>query len=245
MNLSGKIVIVTGGTGLLGKAMVSHISSAGAQVINFDVKKGDGKESETIICDVTSENHVQKKINGVLENYGSIHGLVNNAYPRTDDWGTDFEELSFDSWKKNVDWQLNSYAMVNQKVLPIMRNAGGGSIVNIASIYGIVGNDMTIYDGTEINPSAAYSAIKGGIVNLTRFLASKYGPYNVRINCVSPGGIFNNQPKKFVEAYEKRVPMTRMGKPEDIAPAVTFLLSDEAKYITGHNLVVDGGWTII
>jgi NAD(P)-dependent dehydrogenase (short-subunit alcohol dehydrogenase family) len=117
--------------------------------------------------------------------------------------------------------------------------------VNISSIYGSVGPDFTVYDGTEMTMPAAYAAIKGGVVNLTRYLAAYYGPYGVRINCVSPGGIFDQQPQSFVSAYEKKVPMRRMGIPEDIAAPVAFLLSDEAAYITGHNLMVDGGWTAI
>jgi NAD(P)-dependent dehydrogenase (short-subunit alcohol dehydrogenase family) len=97
----------------------------------------------------------------------------------------------------------------------------------------------------NLNPPAAYSAIKGGLINFTRFLASKYGKDGIRVNTVSPGGIFDNQPVKFVENYERKVPLKRMGKPSDIAPAVSFLLSKEAEYITGHNLIVDGGWTAI
>jgi NAD(P)-dependent dehydrogenase (short-subunit alcohol dehydrogenase family) len=126
-----------------------------------------------------------------------------------------------------------------------MKERKGGSIVNMASIYGVVGNDFSIYEGTKMEPPVAYSAIKGGLINATRFLASRYGKDEIRINCVSPGGIFDHQPESFVKAYEKKVPMKRMGNPEDIAPAVSFLLSEEAKYITGLNLIVDGGWTAI
>jgi NAD(P)-dependent dehydrogenase (short-subunit alcohol dehydrogenase family) len=109
----------------------------------------------------------------------------------------------------------------------------------------LVGPDFGVYDGTEMTMPAAYSAIKGGVVNFSRYLASYYGPDNIRINCVSPGGIFDNQNDIFIKQYERRVPMRRMGLPADIAPSVTFLLSDAAGYITGHNLMVDGGWTII
>ena len=119
------------------------------------------------------------------------------------------------------------------------------SIVNIASIYGVVGNDFTCYEGLDMNPPAPYSAIKGGIINFSRFLASRYGAVGLRVNCVSPGGIFDHQPEEFVNRYEHKVPMKRMGNPDDISPAVSFLLSDRAKYITGQNLVVDGGWTAI
>ena len=120
-----------------------------------------------------------------------------------------------------------------------------GSIVNIGSIYGTVGPDFNVYNNTELTMPAAYSAIKGGVINFTRYLSSYYGKNNIRVNCVSPGGIFNNQPVEFVRNYENKVPMQRMGKPEDISPAVSFLLSDDSSYITGQNLIIDGGWTSI
>ena len=120
-----------------------------------------------------------------------------------------------------------------------------GSIVNIGSIYGTVGPDFNVYNNTELTMPAAYSAIKGGVINFTRYLSSYYGKNNIRVNCVSPGGIFNSQPVEFVKNYENKVPMQRMGKPEDISPAVSFLLSDDSSYITGQNLIIDGGWTSI
>ena len=120
-----------------------------------------------------------------------------------------------------------------------------GSIINIASIYGVVGPDFTVYDETSMTMPAGYSAIKGGLINLTRYMASYFGSNNIRVNCVSPGGIFDNQDINFVKNYEKKVPLGRMGLPEDIAPSVAFLLSDDSKYITGQNLIIDGGWTIV
>jgi NAD(P)-dependent dehydrogenase (short-subunit alcohol dehydrogenase family) len=126
-----------------------------------------------------------------------------------------------------------------------MKERRSGSIVNISSIYGSVGPDFSLYAGTEMTMPAAYSAIKGGIVNFTRYLAAYYGSYGVRVNCVSPGGIYDGQPEQFVQRYKAKVPLQRMGLPEDIAAPVAFLLSEEAAYITGHNLMVDGGWTSI
>ena len=120
-----------------------------------------------------------------------------------------------------------------------------GSIINMASMYGVVAPDFTVYDGTNMTMPAAYSAIKGGLVNLTRYIAAYYGPQQIRVNTVSPGGIFDNQNTIFVRNYEKKVPMRRMGTPSDIAPSVVFLLSDDSKYITGQNLIIDGGWTAI
>ncbi len=126
-----------------------------------------------------------------------------------------------------------------------MKKQGSGSIVNIGSTYGVVSPDFTVYDGTEMTSSAAYTAIKGGVINFTRYLAAYFGKHGVRANCVSPGGIFDNQNPIFVKNYEHKVPLKRMGKPSDIAGPVAFLLSDDAAYVTGHNLMADGGWTCI
>jgi NAD(P)-dependent dehydrogenase (short-subunit alcohol dehydrogenase family) len=243
-SLKDKIIIVTGGAGLLGKEIIKNLESKGAITINADINVITNLEKQTLYVDITSEESIENAIKLVSEFYGKIDGLVNNAYPRTKDWGTKFEDISYESWQKNVDMQMNSTFLIIQKVLPELLKTKG-SVVNITSIYGVVGNDLTIYENTNITTAAPYSAIKGGIINFTRYLASYYGRKGVRVNCVSPGGIFDNQHKTFVSNYEKKVPMGRMGNPDDIAPAVSFLLSDDAKYITGQNLIVDGGWTAV
>ena len=243
-NLTEKIIIVTGGSGLLGREIVKNLESKGAVAINADINVVTDLKNNSLNVDITSENSILNAIKLVIEFYGKIDGLVNNAYPRTKDWGTKFEEISYESWQKNVDMQMNTTFLFIQKVMPeLLKNKG--SVVNITSIYGVVGNDLTIYENTSITTSAPYSAIKGGIINLTRYLASYYGRHGVRVNCVSPGGILDKQHINFIANYERKVPMGRMGNPDDIAPAVSFLLSDDAKYITGQNLIVDGGWTSI
>lgn len=243
--LANKIILLTGGSGLLGKSIHANLILNGATVINADIEVETLEDLSSINCDVTDEESVNKAISLIENKYGRIDGLINNAYPRTKDWGMKFEDIPFASWQKNIDYQLNSCFFISQTVLKGMKKAKGGSIVNIGSMYGVVGPDFSVYDGTNMTMPAAYSAIKGGVVNLTRYLASYFGPYNVRVNCVSPGGIFDNQPEQFVNNYNIKVPMRRMGLPKDISPAVSFLLSDEASYITGQNLVIDGGWTSI
>ncbi len=243
--MNNKIIIVTGGSGLLGREMIANLKLKGTTAINFDVDQDTDIPNNYIHCDLTDQKSIDGALALVGVEFGPIYGLVNNAYPRTKDWGTPFEEIDYLSWKMNVDMQLNSVFYITQQVLRSMRKQKKGSIVNIASIYGVVGNDWTIYEGTNIVSPAAYSAIKGGLISLTRYLASLYGKYNIRVNCVSPGGIRDQQPEPFLTAYEKKVPLKRMGRPSDIAPSVSFLLSDEAEYITGHNLIVDGGWTTI
>ena len=244
MILKDKIIIVTGGSGLLGREIIKDIELKGGIAINADIGVETNLENKTLKTDITFETSVLETIKMVYDHFGKIDGLVNNAYPRTADWGAAFEDLSYSSWQKNVDMQMNSVFLFIQKIIPFLIESKG-SVVNMASIYGVVGNDMTLYENTKIKTAPAYTAIKGGIINFTRYLASYYGRKGVRFNCVSPGGIFDNQDPIFVKNYEDKVPMGRMGLPEDIAPSVSFLLSDEAKYITGQNLIVDGGWTSI
>jgi NAD(P)-dependent dehydrogenase (short-subunit alcohol dehydrogenase family) len=243
--LKNKIIVITGGSGLLGRDIVENMNAQGAFCINIDINHQTTEDLSAIQCDVTNETSVLECIKLIISKYGRIDGLVNNAYPRTADWGKKFEEIPYHSWQTNMDWQLNSYFYFTQQVSMYMMARNEGSIVNMASIYGVVGPDFAVYEGTEMTMPAAYSAIKGGIINLTRYLASYLGPHNIRVNAVSPGGIFDKQNLTFVENYNKKVPMRRMGLPEDISPAVTFLLSDESKYLTGQNIAIDGGWTCI
>lgn len=247
MLLKDKIIIVTGGSGLIGKAILEDITKKGGLAINADINVKTDLGKREINVDITSQKSVTDGISQIDKCFGKIDGLVNNAYPRTKDWGTKFEDIDFTSWQENVNIQMNSTFYFCQQVLKIMTKQSFGSIVNMGSIYGVVGNDFTLYEEYRGTSPAAYAAIKGGVINLTRYLASYYGPHNIRINCVSPGGILDekNQHPSFIKRYNGKVPMRRMGNPDDIAPAVSFMLSDEAKYITGQNLIVDGGWTAI
>lgn len=245
MILIDKIIVVTGGCGLIGREIVADIQRKGGIVVNGDINVSTNIENGTYHLDISDDQSIRDMITAVADKYGRIDGLVNSAYPRTKDWGAFFEDINPDSWRRNVDLQMNSCFVACQAVLKVMEKQGSGSIVNIASIYGVVGNDFTLYEEYGGTSPAAYCAIKGGIINFSRYLASYYGKRNVRVNCVSPGGVFDNQHFSFVERYCAKVPMGRMGNPDDIAPAVSFMLSDEAKYVTGQNLVVDGGWTAI
>ena len=245
MKLSDKIIIVTGGMGLLGKEFVSDIKKRGGIPINLDINNKNDLANGHLHFDINEDNSIDIAIQSIMKKFGRIDGLVNNAYPRTSDFGNNFELTSSKSFSKNIDMQLARIFSVSKPVLEIMKNQKSGSIVNIASIYGIVSSDFTIYEGTKMTSPVAYSAIKGGLISLSRYFCSYFGKYNIRSNSVSPGGIFDNQDKVFVKNYENKVPLRRMGNPHDISPIVSFLLSDDSKYISGQNIAVDGGWTAI
>ncbi|SNR14898.1 SDR family oxidoreductase [Tenacibaculum jejuense] len=243
--LKSKVIIVTGAKGLIGNATRISLLKNGATVVAVDVVAD--VENNIMAFNVTEEEAIDGLISFVLEKHGRIDGLVNLAYPRTKDWGTKFEHIKLSSWRENVDMQMNMVFYMCQKVLDVMKSQRSGSIVNIGSIYGVVGNDFSLYEDYGGTSPAAYAAVKGGIINLTRYLASYYGKFNIRVNCLSPGGILSKdqQHKSFIQRYSEKSLLGRLGNPEEIAQPIVFLLSDDASFITGHNLMVDGGWTAI
>ncbi len=255
-SLKGKTAFVNGGAGLIGTQVVIALAEAGAKVVILDINSIKG---EKIVADLKKKKltaffeefdsanfyETDKKIDGLLKKYKKIDIWVNTSFPRTADWGKKIEDIPVESLDKNVSDHLNSYIWISRKVCIIMKKQKGGSLINFGSIYGMVGANFNIYEGTEMTSAFAYSAIKGGIANLSRYLASYFGSAGVRVNTVCPGGIFDNQNKTFVKNYSKQTPLKRMGNPEEIASAVLFLASDGASYITGATIMVDGGWTAI
>ena len=244
-----KVALVTGGLGLIGREIVQGLHDFGASVCIADINEHPmkGLKNPTAFnfqnLDITSEDSIRQTVDAVIGQYKKIDILVNCAYPRTGDWGARCEDVSFDSWKMNVNSHLGGYFLCCQKVAEQMIRQGGGSIINFASIYGIVAPDFSIYEGTPMTMPVAYSAIKGGVIAFSKYMASYYAKHHIRVNCVSPGGIFDKQPDSFVEKYIAKTPLGRMGTPKDMVGAVLYLASDASLYVTGHNLIVDGGWT--
>lgn len=255
-SLKGKLAIVTGGAGLIGKELSKGLAEAGAITVVAEIDEDKGKKTANELkkqnlnaifqyLDITRKESVSDLIKLIDKRYGHIDIWVNNAYPKTSDWKMKFEDVPFESWKKNVDMHLNGYFICCQKIAEYMRRKKVGVIINLASIYGIIGPDFSIYKNTKMTMPAAYSAIKGGIITFTKYLASYYGKYGIRVNCISPGGVYDKQSDLFVKRYMQKTPLKRMANKEDIVGTGIYLASDASKYVTGHNLVVDGGWSII
>ena len=244
MNLKDKIIIITGGSGLIGKSILNDLRKSGAISINLDISSDNGLSDIFLKCDITDTKQVDNSISKILTKFNKIDGLINNAYPRTKDWSNIFENIELNSWIKNIDMQLNSLFYINQKIIKTMINQKYGAIVNVGSVYGSLAPDFSLYEGLDMTMPAAYSAIKGATINFTKYLASYAGQNDIRVNSVSPGGLFDSQNKNFVKRYSKKVPLGRMGNSIEISPAIIFLLSDSASYITGQNIIIDGGYSI-
>jgi len=242
-SLQDKIVVITGGSGLIGLSVIDALHAAGAKVYNADIMKGETLNAEWIYTDITDISSIKSCIDTIISNEKRIDVWINCAYPKTGDSSTKFEDIKYESWKKNIDMHLNGYFLCCQQIAEQMKKQHSGNIINFGSIYGIVAPDFSVYEGTDMTMPGAYSAIKGGIITFTKYLATYYAKYGIRVNCICPGGIFNNQPKLFVEKYSKRTPLGRMGRPDEIIGSVIFLASDASSYITGHILMVDGGLT--
>lgn len=243
-----RIAIVTGGCGLIGREIVKGLSEFGAYVYIADQNEGAAANLLShdigyLDLDITSEDSVRGGLQKVISQRGRVDILVNCAYPRTKDWIDRFENVSFNSWKTNVDNHLGGYFLISKETAMFMKEQGGGSIINLASIYGVVAPDFSIYEGTEMTTPVAYSSIKAGIIAMTKYIATYFGGDHVRANVISPGGIFNNQAPDFVKKYSRKTPLGRMGKPDEIVGTVIYLASEASSFVTGQNILVDGGWT--
>lgn len=257
MSLEDRVAVVTGGSGLLGKEFCSGLADFGANVIIADINEEEslkvvkninndagGKNADYLYLDINSEESIKEFTREVLEKYGTIDVLVNNAYPRNSRYGTIFEDVEFDSFQENIISHMGGYFLVSQKISKLMMKQKSGVIINMASIYGVLGPNFSIYERTDMTMPVEYSMIKAGIINFTRYLSTYLASHNIRVNSISPGGIFDDQPQEFVEKYCSKVPLGRMASPSDIVGSLIFLASDASKYITGQNIVVDGGLSV-
>lgn len=257
-NLTGKVFLVAGGARNLGRDMALALAEAGANGVitsrntsaaietSKDISKTTGREVIGYILDATIEENVQQIVTEVLKKFGRIDILVNCVGGGASGGSsTTFEERLLPDWEFLHKININSVFLLSRHVVPIMREQGGGSIVNIASIAGIIGRDRRVYPDGMSAQSIDYASAKAAVLGLTRDLAAYLGPVGIRVNAISPGGFERGQPGLFIKSYSDKTPLRRMGRDGvDIKGAILFLSSEASAYVTGHNLVVDGGFTV-
>ncbi len=261
-SLDGKVAIVTGATGLLGPYHCEALSQAGAKVYITDLDyeacrhlSGRIENALPFELDVTNPEHFLKLKEAILAEHPAVDILVNNAAindkfenPETSLQMSRFENYPLEMWRKSLDVNLTGVFLSCQVFGSMMAERGQGSIINIASTYGIVAPNQALYKDAKgrqmFYKPPAYPATKAAVVHLTRYLAAYWGHNGVRVNCLSPGGVENGQNEQFVKSYSRATPLGRMARPVDYQDAIVFLASESSAYLTGHNLVIDGGFSI-
>jgi NAD(P)-dependent dehydrogenase (short-subunit alcohol dehydrogenase family) len=255
-NLKGRKALITGAAGHLGSVFADTLAELGSDLILVDqdgsnlaeisnfMSKRWGVKVFTKYCDLESSSQRTDLITWVEEIAGPLHILVNNAaFAGTTNltgWSVPFEEQSLETWRRALEVNLTAVFDLCKGLTPILRNSGNSSIVNIASIYGFLGPEWDLYKGTQMSNPAAYAASKAGLIQLTRWLSTTVSP-EIRVNSISPGGIFRRQPEVFVKRYIEKTPIGRMAEEDDFRGAIAFLASDMSKFVTGQNLIIDGG----
>jgi NAD(P)-dependent dehydrogenase (short-subunit alcohol dehydrogenase family) len=251
--LKSKVVLVSGACGLLGNQFVQDIVNQNSCVLATDTNTDKAtklfhalpsKQVQFTPMDITDADSIDRAIAVGVKQFGSVDACVNSAYPRTAAWGTSFEELEMADLQENLKLQLGGAILLSQRMMKYFISQGHGNLIHLSSIQGVAAPKFEHYEGTSMISPIEYSAVKSGIISLTSWLAKYYKNKNIRINCVSPGGILDQQPQSFLEKYRNSCTSKGMLDPTDVVGTVLFLLSDQSKYINGQNIVIDDGWSL-
>lgn len=256
-SLKNKTVAIFGGSGKIGDNFAHTLSLAGANVIILDLKirkkNRKNKKISFIKCDVGSENQIEDSINNIIKKFKKIDVLIYNVYSKPMMYYKKFIQYNTQTWKKVIDVNLTG-AYLATKYLISLKKGKNLNFIYLLSTYGLVGPDKNLYKGLSakkniyggkhsLNTPAVYTTTKSALLGFSKYISTTFGRDGVRSNCLTPGGVFDNQEKKFVKKYESKVPLGRMAKWTDYNGAILFLASDASSYMTGSNLIVDGGWT--
>lgn len=254
-DLRGSVVIVTGGAGRLGRAFCSSIAAQGGLPVVADVDaaaalataqaiRSVGHCAEGFALDITSRDSIDRLLDVLNARYSRIDAIVNNAYPRTENYGRLLEWVEYDDFCSNLNMHLGGYFLCSQRYALYAREHGGGHIVNISSIYGEIAPRFDIYENTTMTMPVEYAAIKSGVISLTRYFAQYYKKQGIRCNAIAPGGIRDAQSASFQAAYDSKCGKSGLLGPNDIAGTLNFLLSSDARCITGQVVTVDDGFSL-
>lgn len=256
-DLHDKVVVITGASGMLGTQYAYGLSECGAHVVLADINILKSKITEkrikkkfftkpmSIKLDLTNKESILSMTDSILKKYSKIDVLINNAAYQGNSKirSSGFENLELETWNQAIDVNLTGVFLCCQSIGKQMVKQKFGNIINISSTYGLVGPDQRIYGKSGQNSAIFYAATKSAILNLTRYLATYWEGTGIRVNTFSPGGVENNQDPNFIKKYSEKTPLGRMAKKNEYVGSIIFLASDASSYMTGSNLIVDGGWT--
>lgn len=255
--LKNKVVIITGGAGLIGQEFVKTITEQQGIAVIADINDEVGVQVKEKLCheihsshidfvhlDITSKKSTMAMIDVLHDRYGRIDALVNNAYPRNKNYGRHFFEVEYTDFCENLNLNLGGYFLTSQQLARYFQKQGHGNIVNISSIYGVIAPKFEVYDGTPMTMPVEYAAIKSAIIHLTKYMAKYFKGMNIRVNTLSPGGIFDHQPTPFLAAYREQCINKGMLDKSDICGTLVYLLSDMSAYVNGQNIIVDDGFSL-
>lgn len=244
-SIKDKIIVVAGGAGLLGKEFVEFIVENGGVAVVADIKNEytiDG--ADFIELNITSRESIDDLIEKTSKKYGKIDAFINSAYPRNKQYGAKFENVAYSDFCENVNLHLGGYFLASQRFSLFFKKQGYGNIINLASIYGVVPPIFELYEGTKMSLPIEYAAIKSAIIHITKYMAAYFKGSNIRFNCISPGGILDGQPEKFLAKYDSNCLSKGMLDRSDLNGTVLYLLSDASKYVNGQNIIVDDGFIL-
>lgn len=258
MRLLSKVIVITGGLGYLGKKFIPFILKEGGIPIVVDVgideylaDRGDCivdnvdlSQLDWFNVDITNLKQIQNLINSLSNKYGRIDALINNAYPRNKNYGKSFFDVTYEDFSENLGMHLGGYFNTSQQFAKYFKFQGYGNIINVSSIYGLIAPKFEVYDNTTMTMPVEYAAIKAGLNHLSKYMAKYFKGMNIRVNTISPGGILDQQPKLFIDAYNAHCLNKGMLDRDDIVGTLIYLLSDDSLFVNGQNIVIDDGFTL-
>ncbi|MEQ1531079.1 MAG: oxidoreductase [Methylococcales bacterium] len=255
--LKDKVIVITGGAGLIGQEFVRAVVEQGGIAVIADINEDFGIQVQQRLradlntdsidfarLDITTSESICGMIDSLHKKYGRIDALVNNAYPRNHNYGRHFFDVEYADFCENLNLNLGGYFLTSQKLAVYFQKQGRGNIVNISSIYGVIPPKFEVYDNTQMTMPVEYAAIKSAIIHLTKYMAKYFKGMNIRVNTLSPGGILDKQPAPFLEAYGKQCLSKGMLDKSDMRGTLVYLLSDMSLYVNGQNIVVDDGFSL-